>query len=320
MIIYLYGQDTKRSREHLAKMVEKFYRERDPQKMNVVRVCVGDEGAPDVQNELMTTPFLAEKRLVIVERFLERGDAAAHEWFAARFLDTDPPPHVITVLWEEELVKKSRPSVESLHTRLAATKFAQEFAPLEGKKRIEFIVRAVADAGGSITTDAAEELHRRITNDFELRTTLEILIAYVHGVRPIRAEDLDLFLPPDVENTIFAAMDELAAGRKQRAMQLLANVWHVDNDPVYIFAMLHRQARLLFEAHDLLRDNPTTHEETAAKKMGVHPFVAKKMLGAARNVQRADLMRWYDRLIEIDYAFKHGTVDAQVLIDKFVAA
>lgn len=319
MVLYLHGTDTKRSREHLDKLIEKFYRERDPQKLNVKRFVLGADEELDIRSELLTAPFLAEKRMVVVERMLEKGDADLLAWFGARFLDAEPPVDTIIVVWEVEPVKKAKGPSEVLHARLAATTFAKEFAPLEGKKREDWAVRAIAERGGSITADAASELSRRLSDEFELANAIDVLVSYA-GARVISVKDLDLFLPPDIEAKIFDAMDLLASRKHGAAMRALANVWFTDNDPVYIFAMLHRQVRLLFQTRELVDDNPSISEAAVSSKLGVHAFVAKKMLGQARLWSREELVAWYDRLIEIDYAIKHGTVDAHVLIDKFVAA
>lgn len=319
MVIYLYGPDTKRSREHLGKLVEKFYRERDPQKLNVKRVLFGGDFDGDVRAELLTAPFLADKRMVVVERMLEHGDAELHDWFAGRFLDSEPPSDTIVVLWEEEPVKKARAASEKLHASLAATKFAQEFAALEGVKREQFIIRAIDERGGKITADAASELNRRVTDEHALVNAIDVLVAYAAG-RVIGRAELDMFLPPDVEAKIFDAMDRLAGRDRPAAMRALANVWYSDNDPVYIFAMLHRQVRLLFQTRELLDDNPSINDAGVAKTLSVHPFVGKKLLAQARLWSRRDLVAWYDRLIEIDYAIKHGSSDPRVLIDLFVAS
>jgi len=319
MVLYLYGTDTKRSREHLDKLIEKFYRDRDPQKLNVKRFVVGMDEELNLRSELLTAPFLAPKRMVVVERMLEKGDAELLTWFAGRFLENEPPEDTIVVVWEEEPVKKAKSASEVLHGRLAATQYAQEFAPLEGKKREAWAVRAIAERGGSITSDAVSELVRRLADEFELAHAIDVLVSYA-GSRVITEKDLDLFLPPDIEAKIFDAMDLLAGKKHEAAMKALSNVWFADNDPVYIFAMLHRQVRLLFQTRELMDDNPGISDMGISKTLGVHAFVAKKMQGQARLWSRAELVAWYDRLIEIDYAIKHGTVDAHVLIDKFVAA
>jgi len=319
MVLYLYGTDTKRSREHLDKLIEKFYRDRDPQKLNVKRFVVGMDEELNLRSELLTAPFLAPKRMVVVERMLEKGDVELLTWFAGRFLENEPPEDTIVVVWEEEPVKKAKSASEVLHGRLAATQYAQEFVPLEGKKREAWAVRTIAERGGSITADAVSELVRRLSDEFELSHAIDVLVSYA-GARVITEKDLDLFLPPDIEAKIFDAMDLLAGKKHEAAMKALANVWFADNDPVYIFAMLHRQVRLLFQTRELMDDNPGISDLGISKTLGVHAFVAKKMQGQARLWSRAELVAWYDRLIEIDYAIKHGTVDAHVLIDKFVAA
>lgn len=319
MVLYFYGSDTKRSREHLDKLIEKFYRDRDPQKLNVKRFEVGADEELDVRSELLTAPFLAPKRMVVVERMLEIGDAELLGWFGERFLDKEPPADTVVVVWEEEPVKKAKSPSEVLHSRLAGTQYAQEFAPLDGKKREASIVRAIADRGGSISADALSELSRRLPDEHELSNAIDVLVAFA-GTRVIVEKDLDLFLPPDIEAKIFDAMDLLASKKHGAAMKALSNVWFADNDPVYIFAMLHRQVKLLFQTRELVDDNPGISEMAVSKTLGVHAFVAKKMLGQSRMWSRAELVAWYDRLIEIDYAIKHGTVDAHVLIDKFVAA
>ncbi len=320
MVIYLYGNDTKRSRGHLDKLIEKFYRERDLQKLNVRRVVVGADDETDIRSELLTAPFLAPKRMVILERMLEKGDAELLAWFGARFLDAEPPSDTIVVVWEQEPVKKAKNSNEILHARLVASKFAQEFAPLEGRRREEWIIRTIDERGGAISADAALELARRVSDDFDISNTIDVLVSHAGGsAAVITTKDLDLFLPPDIENKIFEAMDAMANRKSDAAMKLLANVWFADNDPIYIFAMLHRQVRLLLQTRELLDDNSTTSEVGVAKALNVHAFVAKKLLGQAARWSRAELVAWYDRLIEIDYAIKHSSSDPRVLIDKFVA-
>ncbi len=320
MILYLYGADTKRSREHLDKLVEKFYRERDPQRLNVKRVVASESNCREIQTELMSAPFLAPKRMVVIERMLESGDAELHAWFEARFVERDPPSDTITIVWEEEPIKKARAAVEKLHVRLAGSKFAQEFAPLEGRRRAEGLVRTIDERGGKISADAVDELVRRLPDDYDLSNMLGILLAHADVGAVITTRDVDLFLPPDIENKIFEAMDALAAQNRETAMRQLAHVWYADNDPIYIFAMLHRQVRLLFQTRELLDDNAGVSEAAVAKQLNVHAFVGKKLLGQARRWTRSELVAWYDRLIEIDYAIKHGSSDPRVLIDLFVAA
>ena len=79
MIIYIYGEDTYRSREFFKSNVERFKKERDPQGMNLVILDAKKEDPSRIWNELTASPFLAEKRMVVIENPLsanaEVGDS-----------------------------------------------------------------------------------------------------------------------------------------------------------------------------------------------------------------------------------------------------
>lgn len=325
MVIYLYGADTKRSREQLEKLVEKFYRERDVQKMNVLRVALDGDSEivdGDVQAQALAAPFLAEKRLVIFERLLERGSNDLLAWFSMRCVEQAPPSDVIFILWEEEPLKRATKTVTALHEALAAGQYAQEFVVLDARRREQYIVKFLADQKVGITQDALASLARRVTDSYELATTLAVLAAFgsTKGGQPLTARDLDQFLAPDIENTIFKAMDELSAQQRALALAQLAHVWYADNDPVYVFAMLHRQVRLLLEVDEIMTRLSDTTEQALARELGVHPFVAKKLMLAARRWSREDLYVWYERLHQVDFAMKHSVVEPRILVNRFVAA
>ena len=74
MIIYIYGEDTFRSRNYLKQQVERFKKERDPQGMNVVVLDGQKVESRRLWNEITAAPFLAEKRLVIVQNILSSKD------------------------------------------------------------------------------------------------------------------------------------------------------------------------------------------------------------------------------------------------------
>ncbi len=71
MVIFLYGKDIFRSREHLKKMTAKFRADRDPQGYNVVRLDASAESESSrIMNEMLASPFLAERRLAVIESLL----------------------------------------------------------------------------------------------------------------------------------------------------------------------------------------------------------------------------------------------------------
>ena len=74
MIIYIYGEDTFRAHEYLKDQVAKFKAARDPQGYNVVFLDCAKAEPGKVLSELMATPFLAEKRMVVLENILTNNN------------------------------------------------------------------------------------------------------------------------------------------------------------------------------------------------------------------------------------------------------
>ncbi|MFA7654107.1 MAG: hypothetical protein WCX97_03655 [Candidatus Magasanikbacteria bacterium] len=74
MLIYIYGEDSFRSRQYLKEQVANFKKARDPQGYNVVFVNAKAAESGKVMSEVLSAPFLAEKRMVVLENVLSVSD------------------------------------------------------------------------------------------------------------------------------------------------------------------------------------------------------------------------------------------------------
>ena len=132
MVIFLYGKDTFRSRETLHKMITKFKTDRDPSGYNVVRFDALTEKPGVILTELYGSPFLAEKRMVIIEHALESKHVELHEKLESLVSnETAIPGTTICILFERTDTYKTKIQKELLK-QLAKTKYAQHFDILEG--------------------------------------------------------------------------------------------------------------------------------------------------------------------------------------------
>ncbi len=80
MLFFLFGADTFRKDQKLKQMTERFIREVDPSKMNLVILAPEgiDEGA--LRGALLAAPFLARKRMVVLKNFLtQKRRKSLHE-------------------------------------------------------------------------------------------------------------------------------------------------------------------------------------------------------------------------------------------------
>src|SRR3989339_905246 len=101
MLIYLYGPDTFRSRQQLKKMIEKFKIDRDPQGLNVVVVDAEKEEAGVVLQQISASPFLAERRMVVLENLLSStGKKELQEDIFDRIKRNSIPESTVLLFWE----------------------------------------------------------------------------------------------------------------------------------------------------------------------------------------------------------------------------
>lgn len=318
MIIFLSGKDSFRSRQQLKKMVEKFKADRDPQGLNVTVLDAEKTTADQIWQHLLATPFLAERRMVVLENVLSSKHKDVQEELLARIEDQRLPKENVLVLWEGTDSWKSK-AAKALAERLAGEKFTQLFDELTGAKLTGWIGAEVAARGGAIGRRAVQELADHVKSDmWRLSSTLDQLIAFTAG-REIVEADVDVFVESQADDNIFTLVDAIVARQGKQVFRMLRQQRRVGKDASYIFAMMLRQFRILIELRDVFERDELLPSDVLAKRIGVHPFVVKKSLPIVKRYTMAELKQTYAALLAVDVSSKTGGGDPGMLLDLFIA-
>ncbi len=317
MILFLYGPDTYRSRANLHEQVERFKQLRDPSGYNVVFLdALEEKHGSKLWSEMLSSPFLAEKRMVVVENVLASKHEDLIEQITERIGAGGFPDSNIIVFWEGEDEPKAKAKKE-LFALLKAEKYATEFAPLDDRKREAWIMEEVKKHSTTISRDAVSYLSTNSGGDLWLvHNVIEQVCAYA-SAREITKADVVLFLDPAADDNIFALVDAVVSGQSARAQKLITDQYKIGKEPQYILAMLIRQYRILIQLADLFAHEDGISSDTAAKKLGLHPFVVKKTLPLVKRTTLAELQAIHTQLFEIDKKTKYGA-NAAVLLDQFL--
>lgn len=316
MIIYLYGEDTFQSRQYLKQQVERFKKERDPQGMNVVFLDA-QKDASKVWNEISSSPFLAERKLIVVQNIFLSKDTDVIESLVESVKNNKLPATNVIVFWQGEPMSKTK-AVQELHKLLAKEKWAKEFAPLVGAAMANWIKTEVASRGGTISSASLNYLVQNIGKDtWYANSLIDQLVAYANK-KEISIADVQLFLEEKTDDNIFNMVDAIVAGNKKLAFKLLEEQRRLGEDEVYIFSMILRQFRILISMRDLFNRQETISSDSMAKMLSLHPFVAKKSLPLIKKYPLEKLKDIYRELLEIDIKTKTGLADQSWLIDLFV--
>ena len=141
--------------------------------------------------------------------------------------------------------------------------------------------------GLDLPEDVAEDLTARCSEDkMRLLQETEKLALYV-GDDTATHEDVAALCPPDVQSNIFAFVDALAAGKRDRALGLLEDLISTGEPPLRLTFMIRRQFQLVARARALL-DRGTPQREIASI-LKIPPFVARKLDEQGRKLDEEDL-------------------------------
>ena len=305
----------------------------DVRDANTTAVSGQELSLPQLTQFCHTIPFLADRRLVIVEGLLESvgGDGPGARttrrapagrrgrtsdpgpWRGLRDALADLPPTTDLVFLDGPL-RRNNPLLRDL----APIAQVREFPVLRGVHLQRWILQRGASRGATLTPGAALLLAELVGGDlWSLSNEVEKLSLYCQG-RAVQERDVRELVGQTREASIFAAVDAALLSRTGAALQLVHRLLD-DGAPVsYILFMLARQLRLVLVAQELLRDK-VPHEE-AGKRLGIaSEYPLRKTMDMARQLPSARLRRAHSLLLDTDVAIKTGALEERVALELLVA-
>lgn len=273
-------------------------------------------------------PFLADKRLVIVDGLLARLSAGrgksadegepsgAAKEFMAGLLAYLPqlPDSTRLVFVESKTLPASNPVV-----KLAAGQKGRAVVPFGTPQNIVgWIEKRAAHHGGEIDRKAAAKLSQLIGSDLRrIDSEIQKLVTYVNAARPIKEEDVTRLVSASIEANVFDLVDALGRRDGPRAMRELHRLLDLGENPLGLLAMVVRQFRLLIQVKELHEKNLAAPE--MAKALGQHPFVVEKIGRQAHTFSMEQLERVYAHLLDLDVGIKTGEMSDTLALDVLVA-
>ena len=211
----------------------------------------------------------------------------------------DPSPGADLILLGKKLGARER--------LLSAVKNAGEvhtFDQPTGKALVRWLVGHAKKMDLDLPDDVAEDLTIRCSGDkMRLLQETEKLALYV-GDGTATHDDVAALCPPDVQSNIFAFVDSLAAGERDRALALLEDLIGTGEPPLRLTFMIRRQFQLVARARALLERG--TPQKELASRLKVPPFVARKLEEQGRKLDEEDLERALAQIQDLESGLKGG--------------
>lgn len=311
-ITLMTGENTYALRAERRRWIDEFSKKHGAD--NIVRLDGKGLTIRALLDEVGVMPFLAEKRLVIVDGVpkatkeeIQALEACIHPATILLFVDPSPDKRLGGT------------------KHLLAIAVAKEFPSVKGPKLLQWIVAEARRLGMELDRGAGELLVERLGDDQGLiATELEKLSLATSG-RPVSADDVDLHTIPTDEGVVWTMTDLVSAGRKREALAYARRLLERGSDAYGLWAILLSMLKNVLLVRAAVDDRLSSPRDIA-ERTGVHPFALRSLQSYASSCSRAELERAVRWAVESDVLLKTGGYRAtdespqeiHALIDRFL--
>ncbi len=239
-------------------------------------------------------PFLAEKRLVIIDS--PTGNKELCDGIQNVLSSTSDQVDVIFI--ESKFDKRS-----SVYKVLKKTTDFEEFIELDEQGLARWVVDYVKKMKGNISmTDARYLVHRAGPDQRKLSNEVDKLLTY-NAV--ISKDSIDVLTVLTPSSTIFDLLDAALHGDQGKAVAMYDEQRLQKVEPQAILALLSWQLTIIAIVKTAGEKSP----ETIAKEAKLNPFVVRKTIALSRSLSVKDIKSIVTRTLELDIRLKSASID-----------
>lgn len=297
MLIVLHGPDSFRATERLLTLRQAFIDKYDPGQLNVLNLDLTEVDLGTVHQHLSSQGLFATKRFLCL-----RGLEIVKTKAASQLVQE------LTQLAEDTIVvcriKALKDLVPELQAVIKASARVEDFSDMDQATLERWLRQRLASAHVTITTPAFRTLVEGVGHDVWLAAGLITQLAHVGT--SVTPEILQRYLTSPLDDNIFHFTDAIAKKQRAVALRLLHDQLQAGAQPTYLIALLARQLMLLLQ----VKENP--------QGVAGHPYAIQKAQQHAQHFECDQLQRLHTGLTELDWQFKHNSLDSVVWLERWV--
>lgn len=255
-----------------------------------------------------TMPFLAERRLILVEDsgFFKSASDALVQYLPSM------PDTTILLFVETEVDKRNR-----LYKKVKDMGYAAELNRQDSAQLARWAGGILTREQKKITKHTMELFLSMAGDDMEnIRMELEKLISYTLGREVITDEDVLAVCTVQVTNRIFEMVSAIVNRQPRKAMDLYEDLLTLKEPPMRILFLIARQFNQLLQVKDLMGKG--MDKGTIASKLKMQPFVVGKTMPQARQFGREQILSYVEFCVETEEAVKSGRLQDRLAVELLI--
>lgn len=263
-----------------------------------------------IMSALEASPFLGEKRLVIIKNFFRLGESDDQDRIET-YLEKLPET-TLTIFYENPNVETRKRPKSTLKKTVATIGNVKEFAVPSPPEIVTWIQNRLQKENVTISSGLANEIIIDCGSDMQvISQEIGKLALYCEG-RAVTKKDLDLLIPKSYSATIFQFTDALNAKNPQIAIERLQTLMEMGEEVLIILTMIARHFRMLLLVKDLL-ENQKLPKHMIFQKMtsydaNMKPYPVKLAVDQSSKFTLDQLKKIYHSLVELDIGIKTGRI------------
>jgi DNA polymerase-3 subunit delta len=282
--------------------------------MNTSRLDGRTVTEDDLNNAVNSMPFLASQRLIIFNNPSAHYAQAAQQKKFLEFLKQVPESANLILIEAGQikethwLVKWARNAGQNVSVRAHNTPKLRDMP--------DWIINEAQAQGGKIDRQAAARL-AEMTGEDTRQASQEIsqFLTYVDNKHAVELADVEAVSIVTAQGNVFEMVDALGTGNGKKALASLHQLLESE-EPFQLLGMVVRQFRLLLQTREIM--DARGNAQSAARELGVAPFVAEKIYGQARGFSLEVREAIYHRLLQLDEDVKTGAMPIETALEMFV--
>ncbi|RXE59862.1 DNA polymerase III subunit delta [Acetivibrio mesophilus] len=261
-----------------------------------------------------TMPFFGEKKLVVVKKselFNSKKSSSSKDNKKDELIEylQNIPPYTCLVFYEEDIDKR-------LKMVAAVKKYGMmvEFPFQKPPELVKWAMKVFRSYNKVIDENTASYLIDICeTGMTEILNEINKVILYL-GDRPeVAIDDIKKVCTKSIKSRIFDLIDAIAERKLDTALKLLNDMMILKEPLPKILFMIAKQLRQLLELKLLCSKGMDGKE--ACSKMGLNPYVAKKMIRQTSCFSQDKLKKAIQEALELDLSIKTGRINDRTAVE-----
>ncbi len=307
-ITLLMGPETAMRDEAVRATEKELFADRSSLELNKHAYLAGSDSFNDALTQSQTAPFLAEKRLVILQE-VENLEDAERKALVAHLKNL--PSHAVWILSTSE--PKAKNAFLTELTKIARVVPCQ--APYKDADVLAWIRKKASEKGKPIDFDAAEALYQMTGKEMtQLESRVEQLALYAGERSQIRREDVEAVGGESIYEGSFTLFDAVTTGRFDAAYKSLKRLMENGAKAQELIGALSWRFERNVKIRELVERGYGQEEICAA--LNLNRFYAAGEIQQAKAFDSGMTRRSLDVLMECDRAIKRGLLEPEMALEK----